>query len=379
MSDQQPLNPFLIEGYQGEAYFCDREAETASIISALINGRNVTLISPRRMGKTGLIHHAFNRITHDNPNAHVFYIDIFHTDSLRQFVKVMAKAILGTLDTKVERVIAKVVTTLKSVRPMLDTDPITGLPSLGFDIRPGEEQHSLQELFDYLRSSGRRCYVAIDEFQQITQYPEPGVEALLRSYIQFMPNVNFIFSGSRKHLMQEMFTSASRPFYQSTQTLTLKEISFQAYNDFAQGHFQEKGDMLHADAFRYIYDMVKGHTWYIQYWLNRLYANGRSDATQLDARQALQEILKEEDDNFYTYFSTRTRQQQRVLTAIAQEGDVSNPQSTEFLSKYNLPAASTVRSCIKSLVEDDFLLDNRGSFSVYNRFFMLWLRYRKSL
>ncbi|MCC8036880.1 MAG: ATP-binding protein [Bacteroidales bacterium] len=379
MSQQLPLNPFLIEGYQGDAYFCDREAETSSLISALDNGRNITLISPRRMGKTGLIHHAFNRITRDNPDAHCFYIDIFHTDSLRQLVQVMAKAILGSLDTKVERVMTKVVATLKSLRPMLDTDPITGLPSLGFDIRSGEEQHSLRELFDYLRTSGQRCYVAIDEFQQIMQYPETGVEALLRSYVQFLPNVNFIFSGSRKHLMQEMFTSASRPFYQSTQTLTLKEIAPEAYLDFAQGHFQKKGCTLAPDAFQYIYNTLCGHTWYIQYWLNRLYATAASEATQLDARKTLQEILKEEDDNFYTYFSTRTRQQQRVLTAIAQEGEESNPQSTQFLRKYHLPAASTVRSCIKSLVENDFVLDNRGSYSVYNRFFMLWLRYRASL
>ena len=54
-----PTNPFLITGYQGPDYFCDREKETASLMSALKNGRNITLISPRRMGKTGLIKNVF--------------------------------------------------------------------------------------------------------------------------------------------------------------------------------------------------------------------------------------------------------------------------------------------------------------------------------
>ncbi|MBF4213444.1 ATP-binding protein, partial [Pseudomonas donghuensis] len=75
------------------------------------------------------------------------------------------------------------------------------------DVSPTEEESTLKEIFDYLGSSEKRCYIAIDEFQQIAEYPEKGVEALLRSYIQFLPNVNFIFAGSKQHVMQEMFTS----------------------------------------------------------------------------------------------------------------------------------------------------------------------------
>jgi hypothetical protein len=64
----------------------------------------------------------------------------------------------------------------------------------------------------------------IDEFQQVAEYQEEGAEALLRSYIQFLPNTGFIFSGSRQHLMAEMFLSAKRPFYQSTQIMSISAI-----------------------------------------------------------------------------------------------------------------------------------------------------------
>ncbi len=61
-----PLNLFLLSGYHSPDYFCDREEETEKLVSALRNGRNVTLVSPRRMGKTGLIRHAFHRMEQTN-------------------------------------------------------------------------------------------------------------------------------------------------------------------------------------------------------------------------------------------------------------------------------------------------------------------------
>lgn len=81
-----PTNPFLITGYQGPDYFCDREKETASLMSALKNGRNITLISPRRMGKTGLIKNVFYYIQKENKSAACFYLDIFSTQNLQEFV-----------------------------------------------------------------------------------------------------------------------------------------------------------------------------------------------------------------------------------------------------------------------------------------------------
>ncbi len=88
-------NPFLITGYQGPDYFCDREKETASLMSALKNGRNITLISPRRMGKTGLIKNVFYYIQKENKSAACFYLDIFSTQNLQEFVSLLGRSVLG--------------------------------------------------------------------------------------------------------------------------------------------------------------------------------------------------------------------------------------------------------------------------------------------
>jgi len=66
-------NPFLTAGYAGPDYFCDRVDETKKLVTAIKNDRNVTLIAPRRYGKTGLISNVFARL----PSTYTsIYIDI---------------------------------------------------------------------------------------------------------------------------------------------------------------------------------------------------------------------------------------------------------------------------------------------------------------
>ena len=54
-------NPFVTNGYVSPEYFCDREKETAKIVSLLTNENNIALISPRRLGKTDLLRHCFGQ------------------------------------------------------------------------------------------------------------------------------------------------------------------------------------------------------------------------------------------------------------------------------------------------------------------------------
>lgn len=370
-------NPFPVEGYIGADYFCDREAETQELLSALENGRNVTLISPRRMGKSGLIKHAFERVRQTSPEVSCFYMDIFHTQSLNGFIQLLASNVIGALDSDFSRLMSSVVSIFKHSRPSISTDEFTGVPSLSLDIQKGDEEYTLKEVFAYLQQSGKRCYIAIDEFQQITEYPEKGTEALLRSYIQFLPNVSFIFSGSKRHIMGEMFSSPARPFYQSTQTLYLKEISETEYCSFAQRFFAESGRNLPSECFHTIYTTVMAHTWYIQMWLNRLYDMTEGDVTSADVNRTLAKILAEEDENFYVYSKIMTAAQRKVMTAIAKQKIVDKPYASSFIQEYKLPAVSTVKSCIKSLLDNEFLISDRESLSVYNRFFMLWLSSRR--
>ena len=371
---KKPINPFLITGYQGPEYFCDRESETATILSALNNGRNITLISPRRMGKTGLIKHVFHQLQAKDKNVSCFYLDIFSTQSLQEFVTMFGRTVLGKLDSFSQSTLKRLVSFFKSCRPVINVDEVTGMPSVTLDFVPERSEDTLREICEYLVASKKECYIAIDEFQQILEYPEKGIEGLLRSYVQFMPNVHFIFSGSKKHLMEAMFFSVNRPFYQSTQKLFLGPISIDAYRDFAVRWYNIGHKELPDSLFRDIYQWMDGHTWYVQYLLNRLYGLPYKKIECDMLRDMIAEILKEDEYAFSTYYRMLTTNQAQLLKAIAHRGIVTEINASSFIKQYGLKGASSVNTALKFLLEKELVLKEPEGYIVYDRFFAMWLK-----
>lgn len=369
----KPNNPFLISGYHGPEFFCDREQETAKILNALYNGRNITLIAPRRMGKTGLIHHVFHHLKEQEPDTVTLYMDIFATQSLGDFVRLFANTVLGKLDSEPQRIFNRIGQFIRSCRPSFTIDEITGVPKVTIDVTPREEVNTLKEIFDYLASSEKRCYIAIDEFQQIAKYEEKGVEALLRSYIQFLPNVNFVFAGSKKHVMQEMFTSSKRPFYHSTQLITIDAIDRDAYAKFAIEHFAKNNVELPKEIFDTIYDKYNGHTWYIQAILNRLYGyNANVEASMVGLSTS--EIISEYSYSYADLLKSYSTGNIKLLKAIASEGCVKEVLAGNFITQYRLRAASSVSSSLKKLLENELVYLTDNGYIIYDRFMGEWLR-----
>lgn len=369
----KPNNPFLISGYYSPEFFCDREQETRTILDALHNGRNVTLTAPRRMGKTGLIRHVFYRLKELQPDIVTFYLDIYSTQSLGDFVRLFAGTVLGQLDSAPQKALSRISRFVRSCRPVFTFDELTGVPKVTIDVAPAEEENTLKEIFEYLGSSEKRCYVAIDEFQQIAEYQEKGVEALLRSHIQFLPNVNFIFAGSRQHLMQEMFTSSKRPFYQSTQLLTIGPIQQDEYAGFATMHFAAHNVRLPQEVFNTIYEKYEGHTWYVQCLLNRLYGYDRDVDMEL-VSYATEQILAEYSYIYADLLKAYTAGQVRLLKAIAKEGRVKEVLAGDFISTYRLRAASSVSAAMKKLLENELVYQTSDGYIIYDRFMGEWLR-----
>lgn len=369
----KPLNnPFLVFGYHSPAYFCDREQESREIIDALENNRNLTLIAPRRMGKTGLIHHVFHQLT-QNRFGTMIYMDIFPTSNLNDFTRVFAEAVLGALDSDIQRLITKIGTVIKSLRPVMRFDPITGNPELSVNIEPGHEEATLKDVFTYLASSEKQCVIAIDEFQQIAEYREKRVEALLRSYVQFVPNVRFIFAGSRQRLMQELFMSSKRPFYQSTQLMNIGAIEKAEYYSFAHRFFKEKKIVLKESVFNELYDIFEGYTWYVQSVLNRLYGYDESVIASEQLFAAIDKLVAEYEYAYQSLISAYTPTAVKLLKAIAKEGRVEAINAGRFISKYDLKAASSVNTALARLLKNEVVYKSEKGYIIYDRLMAIWL------
>lgn len=367
-------NPFYTLGYGGPEYFCDREKESKQLIEALTNGRNVALISPRRLGKTGLIQHVFQKLQAEDSNRRCFYLDIFSTQSQTDLVRLMAGSILGKLDTFSEKIMTSISSFFKSCRPVFSFDSLNGSPTVSLDVQPSNSEHTFREIIEYLKVSGHECYVAIDEFQQILEYPELGTEALLRSMAQFSPNVHFIYSGSKQHLMADIFSSPKRPFYQSTARMGLSPLARNVYYEFASRLMKEGGRILPKEVFDQTYDFAHGFTYYIQDILNRLFSINVEEISQSHLHQVFAEIREEGDVVYKDYCDLLAKGQLRLLKAIAADDICRKPYENEFMKRHRLSAVSSVKQAITTLVSNGVIAKSDDGYFIYDRYLSLWLK-----
>ena len=247
-----------------------------------------------------------------------------------------------------------------------------------FDIGIGDIKQpelSLEEIFMYLERADKRCIVAIDEFQQIAKYPEKNVEAMLRTCIQRCKNANFVFSGSQRHMMQNMFFSASRPFYQSASLLNLEAIRPERYKEFVYHHFREAGKKITEECITRVYNLLEGHTWYMQMLFNRFYeqVEAGEEMTVNLADQILHLTVEANKTVYQSMVAMLPERQKEVLFAIAKEGKAMEITSTQFVKRHGLHSPSSVQSAIKQLLEREFITKDGGVYHVYDRFFGFWL------
>lgn len=368
------INPFIIGRYESEEFFCNRKEEVKRLKNSINNQRNITLISPRRLGKTGLILHFFKSLEKEK-DISLFYIDLMHTRNLEQFIITFAKAVIGKFDSKTTRLIKSFGGVVRSLRPSITVDPMTGKPTIDILFQSkGSEEKSIEEIFSYLKTQQKKIVIAFDEFQQINHYPEKGVEAILRSQTQQINNTTFVYSGSQKHLLMSMFGDHQRPFYQSSEILNLDKISDISYSDFIIDKFKKGKYSIRQEVVDLILNLTENYTWYVQYLCNKLYGSGIKTIDEDLVINTLINILKEQEVVYYNYRNLLTDHQFELLRAIASEKQVLMPTSKDFIQKYNLSAASTIKTNLDSLMNKEMVLSDREGYKVYDVFFSQWLR-----
>lgn len=366
-------NPFITSGYVSPEYFCDREDETRQLNQNIQGHSHTVLISPRRMGKTGLIEHCFNQdIIKDN--YHTFFIDIYPTMNLNDFVFLLGNRICRSLKAKDKQLMELFVKVVKSIQFTIGFDEagmMNGSFGLG-DIK--DSQKSLEEIFQYLEEAKRPCVVAIDEFQQIEKYPEKNVEALLRTYIQHCNNATFIFAGSQRHVIQNMFASASKPFYNSSSIMSLNAIAKEKYVDFAVRMFALFGKTCAPEWIENLYDTLEGHTWYMQAVLYLAFYMTDKECTSAIINEALLKRVADNENVFESMYYGLSERQRQVLKAVAAEGKATQTQSVAFIKKHGLASASSVQSALRQLLDRDLITTEKGTYRIDDRFFGFWLK-----
>lgn len=371
------VNPFVIKSYESKEFFCDREEELQLMLQNCINKTDMTLVSRRRMGKTGLVFRLFDELNSTHPEIFTVYLDIFISRNLDDFIKLFAESAVKAFPTKT-KIGERLMNFIKSLRPQVTYDSITGEPQFQIAYHnESEKEYTLRSLFELLSSQNVHIVFAIDEFQQIREYPEQNMEAMLRTYMQRCNNVTFIFSGSRKYLMTDIFTNARKPFYSSTSFVSIDKISATSYSDFISKQFSAHKRKITEEAVNFILEWTQRHTYYTQFLCHTIFANGRKNIDLPEVKKACGQVLSQREPVYLQYRKLLTDKQWDYLIAVAKEGSVRQVTAADFLKRYKIGGASVSKRLVESLCEKELLnaevsLDGI-EYSVDDVFFSRWL------
>jgi hypothetical protein len=374
-------NPFQYGGVVGGESFCNRTREAADLRRAVENAEKLFVYSERRLGKTSLI----RKVLDELPEGEYLpvYIDLWPTDGETSFVLACAKAFSEAMASNAEKLLHTAKTFFARLVPSVTAND-EGRPvvTFGFD-RKRPDVPLLEEVLAMpvkaAEKEGRRVVVVFDEFQQILEYESDVVERLLRSSIQHQSEVAYIFCGSRKHLIRQMFMDSQRPMYRSGAHYPLGLIAEEHWQVFIAEKFSDSGKQIPAGMITEICRLTEGHPFYTQHLCHPLWelCEEGAEVTRELIEQAAALLLERESYAFMNLWDSLSRNSRRLLRGLALEEPGVQVFSAEFVRKYQLGSSSNVQRGVELLLKKDIIDKEEGRVVIPDRFFRLWINNRQ--
>lgn len=370
---KEPSNPFLLSGYYGKKWFCDRENELEQLAHHIDNERNIVLYAWRRLGKTALIKQLF-RDLEDSGKQECVYVDLLATQSLSEALEAITKAVFNRFGKTSGGITSALQRLFSSIGVSLRFNQATGVPEIFFGVQsPAPDEQSFKALGTFLSERKKGVVIALDEFQQVTSYEKVNAEVFFRNWMQEFPDIRFIYSGSHRTMMTSMFTEKSRPFYQSSQLLPLEPISKKDYSKFINRHFTDHGKKIEEETIIELYEWSRGQTYTIQRICNYLF-DYFEHADGEGLKSVIEKIIEQDKPMFANYQKMLTKVQWSVLKSIAKEEPLRNPMAKEFIQKYGLGATSSVQVAMKALQKKELVIRDGDDYLVHDVILARWLQ-----
>jgi hypothetical protein len=374
-------NPFVYGKVVRGKCFADREAEIAELRNDIASSQNVIVFSPRRYGKTSLILEVLDRVKAEG--LLTCYIDLFKVTSQETFIAAYAREVARLQGGRIQTMLKKIRDLLPRLVPKVVMKGEKVDLEVEFEFDPRADKGPLfDDLFEAVATmslqTGKKAVVVFDEFQEITGWDVKGqIERQMRTHFQMHESVSYIFMGSKRHLMQELFRNKNRPFYRFGKHFPLGKIPKDEFAEFIQRHFEETGYQTDLDAIREILHVADDHPYYTQLLCHILWDRKRQEKViaKEDIYLAVQEVFMREAHAFHDIWDMLPLKSRQLLMALAKEDSPQvRPFSSAFLQKHNLGSASSVQRAITRLLEEEVLEKTNGGYQFTDVFFKRWLR-----
>ena len=376
-------NPFRFGSLALDEDFADREAEIAELADDVRNGQDVVVFAPRRYGKSSLLWAAARSLGANS--VLVAQVDLTTTPSKERLAAALAASIYEQIASPLERVREKALAPFRglSIRPTITIDPENGSLSFSFGVAPRQPDidATLERLLELPAELGgtrhRRTALVIDEFQEIVDI-DPHLPKLLRAVFQRQPEVSHVYLGSKRHVMERIFSDANEPFWRSAKPVELGPIETGPFSTFIESRFRDSGKEAAPDAVETLLRLTGGHPYATQelcYFLWQQTPNGEI-ATADRLSRALEAVLRSENAHFSLLWEDASGVQKLVLQALAQEPG--RPFTAAYRERHDLPAATNVQKALKALEKREVVVGSGGEYRIGEPFLAEWLNRQRA-
>ncbi len=366
-------NPFNYTGIVRGHAFCNRQTEQAELLRFIKGSQNVLLYSHRRYGKSSLIYKIFHRLERQRPKIDTLYVELYGTLSEKDFVSAIL-ASLNQIESKLEKLVKLVQSTLRTVKVGMSIDPITGSPGVSVSFDSGYNEAMLSNVLGLLGkiSEKRKLMVVFDEFQEIARYRQEGFEKRLRAIIQQHENISYFFCGSQRHILTEIFINKNRAFYKLAQSYPLAKIMTDQYVPWAQKLFLKTGSKIEAQLLEEIVARCENHPMYVQQFFFFLWEE-KARELSIDTVDGIERrILQSSQNEFLNLWDSLTLNQKKTLKLIILTGG-REMFYANALQAVDLNAGSQVTRSLEKLVGDDIVLKN-NDYKIQDVMFKKWMQ-----
>lgn len=370
--------PFIFGKIARNENFTDREKETTDLVSNFNSLINTIIISPRRWGKSSLVAKAAGLALVNNKSLRISNIDLFSVRNEEQFYELLAMAVLKAASSKWEESVDSAKRFFKKLVPkiILNAD-LNNEFSLNFDWK--EIRRNPEEILDLAEKIAEekdiRIVVCIDEFQNISEFEDPlFFQKRLRSHWQQHEHVSYCLYGSKRHMMLDVFTNPSMPFYKFGDLVFLQKIDTVSWTEFISERFSATGKSITAKQSELIVSLADNHPYYVQQLSQQVWLRTTVECSEVIIHQAHISLIDQLSLLFATITESLTNNQLNLLKAIvAGEKTLS---SAEVMTTYRLISSANVTRSRKGLIEKDILDKNAGTVSFQDPMYRFWLKER---
>ena len=368
------MNPFSYGRIVKGEHFYDRELECSRIVQTLHHGNNVVLYAPRRYGKTSLVFKVMDQL--EKLGVTVVYIDMMQAYSIESFVSLYIRSIQKK-QGNLQKFINLLANTVKCVRPTVSFGS-DGSPEFSIDfVEKNISANAINEVLELpqkLATDGSEVVVVFDEFQEVTRFKEIRFEELLRSKIQ-QQRVNYLFLGSKTHLLNDMFNNSKRPFYNSALTMQLDSLPVDDTIKYLRMRFKLSDIEIDEECCRLIINETGNIPYYIQLLAAEVWqymVTSLNTVTSDVVETCSRKIVEIKRDYYIELFDRQSVHQKKLLIALSKEG--SSIFSTDYIHKHRLSVASTVQKSVKVLVESGIVDKIENEYFISDPFFRKFVR-----